>query len=93
LQRPEERAGLLAELECRWGLRQLSPTEQNRLRARATSLTAAEIENAVEMSRRLRENTRHKPNAMSREERLACLRQTRERFCARRQDRLPATAR
>ncbi len=48
---------------------------------------------AVEMSRRLRENTSRKLNAMSREERLACLRQTRERFCARRQARLPATAR
>ena len=35
---------------------------------------------AVEMSRRLRENTSRKLNAMSREERLACLRQTRERF-------------
>ena len=34
---------------------------------------------AVEMSRRLRENTSRKLNAMSREERLACLRQTRER--------------
>ncbi len=48
---------------------------------------------AVEMSRRLRENTSRKLNAMSREERLACLRQTRERFCARRQARPPATAR
>ena len=46
---------------------------------------------AVEMSRRLRENTNRKLNAMSREERQACLRQTRERFCARRQVRLPAT--
>ena len=48
---------------------------------------------AVEMSRRLRENTSRKLNAMSREERLASLRQTRERFCARRQARLPVTAR
>jgi len=47
LQRPEARAGLLAELESRWGFRQLSPTEQDRLRARANSLTAAEIEAAV----------------------------------------------
>ena len=46
LQRPEERAGLLAELASRWGFRQLSPTEQDRLRARANSLTAAEIEAA-----------------------------------------------
>ena len=48
---------------------------------------------AVEMSRRLRENTSRKLNAMSREERLACLRQTRERFCARRQARPLSTAR
>ena len=48
---------------------------------------------AVEMSRRLRENTSRKLNAMSREERLACLRQARERFCARRQARPLSTAR
>ena len=47
---------------------------------------------AVEMSRRLRENTSRKLSAMSREERLACLRQTRERFCARRLARQPAAA-
>jgi hypothetical protein len=48
---------------------------------------------AVEMSRRLRENASRKLKAMSREERRACLRQTRERFCARRQARSPAPAR
>jgi len=37
------------------------------------------------MSRRLRENTSRKLNAMTHEERQACLRQTHERFCARRQ--------
>jgi len=47
LQRPEERAGLLAELGSRWRFQQLSPTEQDRLRARAKSWTAAEIEAAV----------------------------------------------
>ena len=47
LQQPEERAGLLAELGSRWGFQQLSPTEQDRLRARAKSWTAAEIEAAV----------------------------------------------
>jgi len=52
LQRPEERAGLLAELASRWGFRQLSPTEQDRLRARAKSLTAAEIEAAVRQTAR-----------------------------------------
>ena len=52
LQRPEERAGLLAELESRWGFRQLSRTEQDRLRARANSLTAAEIEAAVRQTAR-----------------------------------------
>ena len=38
---------------------------------------------AVEMSRRLREKTSRELNATSREKRLDCLRQTRERFCAR----------
>ena len=49
---------------------------------------------AVEMSRRLRENTSRKLNAMSREERRACLRaRPASGFCARRQARPPATAR
>ena len=52
LQRSEERAGLLAELESRRGFRQLSPTEQDRLRARTNSLTAAEIEAAVRQTAR-----------------------------------------
>ena len=52
LQRPEERARLVAELESRWGFRQLSRTEQDRLRARANSLTAAEIEAAVRQTAR-----------------------------------------
>ena len=37
---------------------------------------------ALEMSRRLREETSRVLNAMSREERLAHLRETRERFAA-----------
>ncbi|MEO8350882.1 MAG: hypothetical protein ABI680_04070 [Chthoniobacteraceae bacterium] len=55
--------------------------------------TKSKTFDAVEMSRRLRENTSRKLNAMSREERLACLRKPRERFCARQQARTPATAR
>ncbi len=44
---PEERAGLLAELESRRGFQRLSATEQKRLRARTRSLTATEIEAAL----------------------------------------------
>ena len=44
---------------------------------------------AVEMSRRLREKTSRLLDSMSREERLACLRDTRERFLARQQARRP----
>ena len=43
---------------------------------------------AVEMSRRLREKTSRALKAMTREQRLAALRQARERFCARRAARL-----
>ncbi len=39
---------------------------------------------AVEMSRRLREQTSRQLGAMSRAERQACLREARERFIARR---------
>jgi hypothetical protein len=53
LQRPEERTGLLAELEARWGFQQLRRAEQDRLRARAKSLTAAEIEAAVRQTARV----------------------------------------
>ena len=43
---------------------------------------------AVEMSRRLREKTSRALEAMTREQRLAALREAREPFCARRAARL-----
>jgi hypothetical protein len=47
---------------------------------------------AVEMSRRLRKKSSRALEAMTPEQRLAALRQARERFCARRATRLRAGA-
>ena len=45
--RPEERTALLAELEARWGFRQLDGKAQDRHRLRVLTLTAEEIETAL----------------------------------------------
>ena len=45
--RPEERTALLAELESRWGFRQLDGKAQDRHRLRVRTLTADEIEAAL----------------------------------------------